>query len=235
MSYKRFLIAIGCLCGVLMVSLATYELSDIARPASVFASTMPIVIIDAGHGGFDGGAVADDGTLEKDLNLQISLKAEDIAKALGLNVIMVRTDDIGTDTNNGKTIRSHKVSDLKNRLNLMTKYENSIYVGIHLNKFAQSSVHGAQVFYAPSVATSDELASDIKDSVEKYVQTDNDRIIKAGTKDVYLLYNATKPAVIIECGFLSNNNDLANLKNDEYQSKMAFSIVCGVLNYLNSN
>jgi len=218
-----------------MVSLATFELTDVARPASVFASTMPIVIIDAGHGGFDGGAVADDGTLEKDLNLQISLKVEGIAKALGLNVIMVRTEDVGTDTSSGKTIRSRKVSDLKNRLNLMTKFENSIYVSIHLNKFAQSSVHGAQVFYAPKVETSDALANEIQESISKYVQTDNTRLIKPSTTDAYLLYNATNPAVIIECGFLSNANDLSNLKNDEYQSKIAFSIVCGVLNYFSSN
>lgn len=233
MSYKRFFIAIGCLCGVLLVSLATFELADFANPASVYASTMPIIIIDAGHGGFDGGAVADDGTLEKDLNLQISLKTEEIAKALGLNVIMVRTEDIGTDTNNGKTIRSHKVSDLKSRLNLMNKYENSIYVSIHLNKFSQSSVHGAQVFYAPKVETSDALATEIQGSIAKYVQIDNNRIIKPGTKDIFLLYNATSPAVIIECGFLSNANDLSNLKDEEYQSKISFAIVCGILNYLN--
>ncbi|MDD4698734.1 MAG: N-acetylmuramoyl-L-alanine amidase [Oscillospiraceae bacterium] len=235
MSYKRFLLAIGCLCGVLMLSLATYELAEIAKTTSVFASTMPIVIIDAGHGGFDGGAVADDGTLEKDLNLQISLKTEKIAKALGLNVIMVRTEDIGTDTNNGKTIRSRKVSDLKNRLNLMSKYQNSIYISIHLNKFSQSSVHGAQVFYASKVETSDALASEIQEAIAEYVQTDNNRLIKPSTKDAYILYNATTPAVIIECGFLSNNNDLANLKDDEYQSKIAFSIVCGVLKYLDLN
>lgn len=191
------------------------------------------MLIDSPHGGFDGGAVANDGTMEKNLNLEISNKAFEILKSLGYNVIMIRETDTAVDTNNDKTIKSHKASDLKNRLGYMKKYDDAIYVSIHMNKFPQSYVHGAQVFYSAKIDDSKMLADEIQNSISVNLQKDNKRAIKPSTNNIYILHNATIPAVIVECGFLSNQDDLTNLKSDEYQNKMAFSIIVGIMNYYN--
>ncbi len=150
----------------------------------------------------------------------------------GYDVIMTRTEDIGTEDDSAAPIRYRKVSDLKNRLNLMNSYDDAIFVSIHLNKFTASNVHGAQVFYSKNNEQSKKLGLCIQNSVKSLLQNNNDRAIKEGNKSTYLLYNAKIPAVIVECGFLSNKSELALLKNEEYQQKMAFSIFCGVAEYM---
>ena len=186
-----------------------------------------IIIIDAGHGGFDGGAVAPDGTLEKDLNLAVALELQYVAKALGLNTVMVRTTDRSTDSD-AEQSGTKKTKDLKNRLGLMSKYKNSVFVSIHMNKYSTSQPNGTQVFYAPFKG-SKELAESIQNEVAQKVQPNNKRVIKPATSDIYLLYNATRPAVIVECGFLSNPNDLKNLCSKNYRNELAFAILCGIM------
>lgn len=186
-------------------------------------------MVNPPHGGFDGGAVAADGTIEKDLNLEIALKLDAVLRALGYSTVMVRTSDVATNdpSDNGKSAKS---SDIKNRVALMKKYPDSIMVSIHMNKYSTTQPHGAQVFYAVSEG-SDVLAQCIQQSVAAHVQTDNRRVIKKTTKDIYLLYNAVVPAVITECGFLSNPQDLANLKNEDYQLKIATAVAFGIIEY----
>ena len=114
----------------------------------------------------------------------------------------------------------------------MTKYDNAIYVSIHMNKYTTDGPRGAQVFYSTNTQEeSKRLAISVQSSIIEYVQSDNNRVIKPGGKDIYLLNNATIPAIITECGFLSNNNDLTNLKDDAYQRNLAFSIAVGINNY----
>lgn len=187
------------------------------------------VVIDAGHGGFDGGAVAADGTMEKDLNLQIALRLDEMCKLLGFRTLMVRDTDCSTMD---EGITSHKKrSDLNNRLKMMQEKENCIYISIHQNKYDTAQPHGAQVFYAPKASGSDRLADALQTAVRELVQKENQRVIKAGGSNVFLLHQAVRPAVVIECGFLSNPQDLENLKQEEYQQRMAFAIAVGILNY----
>lgn len=144
---------------------------------------------------------------------------------------MTRTDDNATDNTEYSQISKRKTSDLKNRLDLMNKTENGIYVSIHLNKFTASRAKGMQVFYSTNTSNSKTLAQNIQKKTAEILQKDNNRVIKPGGKSTYLLYYAKIPAVIVECGFLSNNQELELLKSDEYQSKIAFCIYCGIKEY----
>ena len=195
-------------------------------------NTAPTVIIDAGHGGFDGGAVAHDGTVEKDINLPIALKLQATLNLLGYNTVMVRTEDVAVNDANDKGV-SAKVSDIKNRVEMMKQYPNAIFVSIHMNKYQTTQPHGAQVFYS-KIGDSEILAKSIQNSIAARVQNNNKRVVKQTTKDIYLLYHATVPSVIVECGFLSNLDDLSNFKSSEYQSKIAFSIADGIIKYYKS-
>lgn len=196
-------------------------------------STKSVIIIDAGHGGFDGGAVAGDGTIEKDINLNIALAVGELLAFGGYDVVLTRDTDTGTEDDASKPIQTRKVSDLKNRLALMSKYDNAVFVSIHLNKFNSSAAHGAQVFYSPTFSESQELGQCIQQSVKNLLQPENERKIKKATKSTYLLYNATAPAVIVECGFLSNSEELKKLKDYDYQQQMAFAVYCGINDYFN--
>ena len=225
---KRVLIASLVL---VMVTVTVSALSESPNAEYSVAVVKPtdsgVIIIDAGHGGFDGGAVAHDGTLEKDLNLEVALELERVAKALGLKTVMVRTTDKSTDSD-GEQSGSKKVKDIKNRLALMKKYENSIFISIHMNKYSTSQPNGTQVFYSPFDG-SKELAELIQKSVAEHLQPNNKRVIKPATREIYLLYNATRPAVIVECGFLSNPGDLQNLCSKNYRNELAFAILCGIM------
>lgn len=197
-----------------------------ARPAQPTHT----VVIDAGHGGFDGGAVAGDGTVEKHINLIIATKLQKMLEFNGYRVIMTRTEDEATD-NSGESIAARKKSDLKNRLLLMEDNPDSIYVSIHLNKFTTSAASGAQVFYTPNFIEAQRLGSCIQASVIRLLQPDNHRVVKQGNSSTYLLERASVPAVIVECGFLSNSAELERLKDDRYRSQMAFAILCGITDF----
>lgn len=192
------------------------------------------VIIDAGHGGPDGGTSADDGTLEKDLNLQIAKKLDEILISMGVKTVVVRNEDISIHDESAKTIRQKKVSDIKNRLALMEKTEDAIFVSIHQNHFSNSKYSGTQVFYSKNNPCSRVLADSIRLPVISYLQPDNTREIKPSGTDIYLLYHAQIPAVMVECGFLSNKPEAEKLKDEEYQRKLAFLIALGIVDYFKS-
>lgn len=190
----------------------------------------PQIILDAGHGGFDGGAVAPDGTVEKDINLNITLFVAQFLRQGGFEVILTRTNDVSTDDVETDKIITKKKSDLKNRLNLMKNHKGAVFVSIHLNKFTTSAASGSQVFYSKG-KQSEKLGECIQKSIVNQLQPENTRVNKQATSSTYLLYNATVPAVLVECGFLSNKAELKKLKTKDYQQKMAFSIYCGILEY----
>lgn len=189
------------------------------------------IIIDAGHGGEDGGAVAFDGTYEKDINLQIATKLNEFLSLLGYNTHMVRTEDLALHDDGLDTIRARKNSDLKNRLKLMDIYKQCYYVSIHQNKYDDSNIWGAQVFYSPNNSQSKELAEILQATIINNLQPENHRKIKPSGTNIFILYKAIKPAVMIECGFVSNANDLYNLKDNLYQNKLAFTISQAIVNY----
>lgn len=190
------------------------------------------VIIDAGHGGPDGGTSADDGTVEKDINLQIAHKLNKILMSMGVETVMIRTEDISIHDDTAETIRQKKVSDLKNRLDILNNTDNSIFVSIHQNHYSSSKYSGAQIFYSKNNPQSYELAESIRLPIVTYLQTDNTREIKQSGSEIYLLNNAQAPAVMVECGFLSNWSDTQNLKNEKYQQKLAFVIAIGITDYI---
>lgn len=189
------------------------------------------VILDAGHGGFDGGAVALDGTVEKDINLKIALTLKSFLKQGGFDVIMTRESDSSTDNVESDKIAVRKKSDLKNRLELMHEHPEAVFVSIHLNKFTTSAANGSQVFYSPAREESKILGEYIQSAVVRLLQPENKRVNKQATSSTYLLYNAEIPAVLVECGFLSNSAELKRLKNEEYQRKIAFCIYCGISDF----
>ncbi len=193
---------------------------------------LPTIIIDAGHGGEDGGAVAGDGTNEKDINLQIAQNLNTMFQSGGFKTVMTRTSDIAIYDEGCSTIKEKKVSDMHNRLEIFNKDENSIIISIHQNKFEQEKYNGTQLFYSPNNEKSEVLAESIRLSVTGMLQPDNTRENKKATKDIYLLYNCKQPSVIVECGFLSNNAELEKLKTEDYQQQMAFSIYCGCIEYI---
>lgn len=186
------------------------------------------VIIDAGHGGFDCGAVAPDGTEEKDINLAIALYLKECCARLGFKTLMTRTSDISTMDVNASEHK--KQSDLNNRLKLMKSKQNCIFVSIHQNEFSTPSPHGAQVFYAKTEG-SEALAVSLQKRLTAMLDPENKREISADNGNVFLLQKAVCPAVIVECGFISNPDELSKLKSEEYQRQVAFAILAGICDY----
>ena len=197
--------------------------------------TQKTVIVDAGHGGDDGGAIGIDGTVEKDINLDIALKLEKILKFYGFNVIMTRTQDVMTCDDGIDSLRKRKISDIHNRFELMRKNPDAIFISVHQNKFEDSSQHGTQVFYSGNDERSKELAEAIQTSVTLTLQRKNDRVVKKSGSGIYLLYHAKIPAVLVECGFISNSDELKKLKDESYRMKLAILIADGLLKYLSNH
>lgn len=184
------------------------------------------IVIDAGHGGEDGGAEAADGTPEKHINLSIAQPLGDLLTVLGYTVTYTRTADTMVDAV-GETLRKRKVSDMYNRLALIEQAD--LAVSIHQNKFSQTQYSGAQVFYGRGNAESAVWAESIRSSIVAQLQPHNKRPLKKGESSVFLLSHATVPLVLVECGFLSNEAEREQLKNREYQRQMAFAIAGGIL------
>ncbi len=228
---KKFLWVFLSLLLIVTASVPVINLQGNKIAAGLNINNDKLVIVDAGHGGFDGGAVAHDGTVEKDINLEISTALSELLALHGYDVIMTRTSDTGTEDDFTKPIQTRKVSDLKNRLALMNKYPGAIFVSIHLNKFTASSAKGAQVFYSKNNPDSYTLGDSIQNTIRVKLQPENTRVIKQGTKSTYLLYNAKIPAVIVECGFISNKEELEKLKDYSYKRQLAFSVFCGINDY----
>lgn len=216
------------------VFLFTILIIDKTRSVStdnILYTDTPVIIIDAGHGGEDGGAVVQENIVEKDINLAIAQKTNEILSLFGFNTYMVRETDKLIYDSDSKTQRQKKNSDLRNRLNIMNNYDNCFYISIHQNKFEDSRIWGAQTFYSPNDEHSPILAEFIQSSIVELTQPTNKRVIKKTGTNVFVIYNATKPAIMVECGFMSNSDELAKLKDDKYQKQMSFAISNGILNY----
>ncbi len=192
----------------------------------------PVIIIDPGHGGIDGGAVGASGTVEKDINLQIALKLKSKLTVLGYKVIMTRETDISIHDADASTVRQKKASDLKNRLNFTKIYPDSLLISIHQNIIDIPSVRGAQVFYSPNNESSKVLAEKLQDMLNSEMPSGKPRTISKAGSNLYLFYNAQNTAVLIECGFLSNKEEEELLCSEEYQNALAITICKGILSYL---
>ena len=191
-----------------------------------------VIIIDAGHGGEDPGAIGINGKYEKDLNLQIALVIGEELKSRGYTVVYTRTQDkmLYLPEENIKGMR--KISDLKNRCKLTEEYENGILVSIHMNSYGASKYSGLQVYYMDGNEESALLATKIQQSVKNSLQPNNKRQIKSG-KDMYILEHSNLNAVLIECGFLTNAEECEKLSQKEYQKELSFAIIYGIIEYMN--
>ena len=199
---------------------------------AVYENTVPLtIIIDAGHGGEDGGTQSSDGTLEKDINLQISIKLERLLRIMGYRTVMIRTEDKLIYTGNPDKMREKKVSDLNNRLEIAETYPDAIFISIHQNYFTESRYSGAQVFYSPNSEKSQLLAQCIQRSVVSLVQPENERKIKKSGSEIFLLDKIESPAVMVECGFMSNPSEALLLRDGEYQKKTVLAIANGITEY----
>lgn len=187
--------------------------------------SMPVankkIYIDAGHGEWDPGKVAKDGTLEKDINLSISKYLQSYLEQSGGFVLTTRIDDT--------TLSNKKREDLKERKNIANNEEVDILVSIHQNSFPKENVKGAQVFYYHNSEGSKVLAEAVQNRLKEIDKT-NDRVAKEN-KNYYILKETKMPAIIVECGFLSNEEENNNLKNEEYQKKIAWAIYLGIIDY----
>ena len=192
---------------------------------------MKTVVIDAGHGGIDGGAVSCTGVYESKLNLEVAQKLDDLMHLLGIRTIMIRDTDRSVYTE-GNTIAGKKVSDIRNRVQTVNTTPNAILVSIHQNNFTDSRYYGAQVFYNQK-SGSQVLADQIQNAFCSNITSENRRKTKKA-KGIYLMEHINCAGVLIECGFLSNPAEEAKLRDHAYQQKMCCTIACTISQYLNT-
>lgn len=190
-----------------------------------------IIILDAGHGGEDSGAIGANGRLEKDLNLEMVLEMGNYFEEKGYVVVYTRTNDrlLYTEAENIKGIR--KISDLKNRCKVAAEYPESTFISVHMNSFGNEKYSGMQVYYKANSDSSRMLADLIQQRVISEVQPTNNRKIKSGN-GMYVLDNVDNTSVLIECGFLTNYEECKKLSEKEYQKQLSFSIVCAIIEYI---
>jgi len=187
------------------------------------------VILDAGHGGEDGGASSADGLLEKDLNLALALAMRDILEANGVKVILTRDTDTLLYDRNVDFQGRKKMLDMAARLKIANNAPNAIFVSLHMNTYPHPSCQGVQVWYSENNSTSEEIAKTIHKSVQELLQPDNDRPVKRSGSSIYLLHHLACPAVLVECGFLSSPEEAALLGDENYRQQLALTLCMGIL------
>ena len=205
-------------------------------PVNTFAidNSDKVILIDPGHGGIDGGAKSKTGTIEKDINLQISLKLRDNLEEKGYKVYMTRDEDEGL-YQKGNTVREKKREDLNRRVEMKKETECDIFVSIHQNMFPQSKCYGAQVWYA-SNDNSYNLATIVQDSIKESVKDNNKRVAKPAAEAYLILRDKYEGAsILVECGFLSNPDEEAKLKSDEHQNLIVEGISNGIDKYFDGD
>lgn len=191
-------------------------------PVNTVPVSEKVIVLDAGHGATDGGAVGISGALEKDINLKIATRLKKLLEKTGAKVILTREDD--------SPIAETKREDMKKRKSIKENSSADIFVSIHMNKFPQAKYSGAQVFYAKD-DKSRILGEDIQSEMKAILNPENNRVAKATDGSIYILKESTVPSVIVECGFLSNPQEEKLLKQSEYQDKVAWAVYSGILKY----
>lgn len=194
-----------------------------------------IIAIDAGHGGMDPGKVGVDGQLEKDINLSIVFKLKEVLEAyedMKIQVVMTRDEDMGhysqSDTNK-------KMADMTARCKLIEEAQADMLVSIHQNSYHSPSVHGAQVFYYDKSEKGRTLAEIVQSSLVTNLSSDGKGRVAKANDNYYILLNVKCPAVIVECGFLSNREEARKLSEEEYQNRVAKAIAEGIIKYYQEN
>ena len=221
--------------GFFVVYYATHNV-DIYVPAdNQEVNNDVVIVLDAGHGGLDSGCISVTGKEEKDINLAIMLKVRDMCKAMGYEVETTRDTDVSIHDEGVTGTGNQKRSDMNNRLKLFNKYDNAVCVSIHQNQFTQPQYWGAQMFYSNSNPLNESFATIMQQQFVSKLQPDNKRETKPTEKEIFLTYFTDNPSLMVECGFLSNPEEAKLLESEEYQSKVAFTIFCGIDEFVNKN
>lgn len=221
-----------CLC---MISIFTYMIQKNNVDNRVIETmsvpvTNKVIIVDAGHGSEDGGAISDDGVSEASLNLQIALKLQKLLEQSGATVILTRSDENAIYDIDKKTLREKKISDIKKRVKIGNNSSADIFVSIHLNKIDESQYYGWQTFYKKGNDDGKKLATSIQNNLNQAIQKENKRV-PLKIDNVYIIKYVQIPTVIVECGFLSNEQEKQELQQDEYQNKLSWGIYNGIMDY----
>lgn len=218
--------------GILLLGTGYIRRAEESRTAYTMVQKAegPVVVIDAGHGGKDPGKVGVNDALEKDINLNIALRLKKLLEQNGVLVVMTREEDKDLASENAA---SRKNEDLRARVKLLEETSPVLMVSIHQNSYPEAEVDGAQVFYYSGSEEGKLLGTIIQEQLKAEIDDGNHRVAKAD-KDYYLLKKSCCPAVIVECGFLSNPREAGLLATEEYQEKLAFAIHLGIMEYLNT-
>lgn len=218
--------ALLCVILVIVVLLFAVGLSHIGTSVAVWQNentTAPVFIIDAGHGGEDGGTTDATGKKESEINLEIALRLRDFMTLLGARTLMIRESDTGVSTE-GTSIATRKVSDIRNRVKITEDTSNSRLISIHQNYFPEEKYRGSQVFYSYG-EDSQSWAIALQELLNTQVDPNNHRQPKLA-QNIYLLEHVHCPAILVECGFLSNREEAGQLQKASYQKKIAATIAC---------
>lgn len=210
--------------------------SHLRRRADTVQQTDPslsslTVVLDPGHGGEDCGAIGVNGVYEKDLNLSVSKSVAALLRAGGTKVVMTRTEDLLLYDKSSHYQGQKKVQDLMNRRKKAEEYSDGIFISIHMNAFSDPRYCGLQVWYSPNHPASQRLAEHIQTDSRALLLPHNHRQIKVAGENIYLLHHLTCPAVLVECGFLSNPGECNTLSSIEYQRQLALSLSTSILKY----
>ena len=219
---------------VLIVSSLIVTASLVSEVTTVVAQLTPIernhtIVIDAGHGGPDGGAISCTGVMESKFNLDISMRLNDLLQLLGYKTVMIRTEDESIYIS-GETIAAKKISDLRQRVKLANEIQGGVLVSIHQNTFSDSRYSGPQVFYGTQ-GDGEQLAKILQKSLTEVLSPGSNRMAKKAD-GIYLMQHINCTGVLIECGFLSNPEEEAKLRNDQYQQKLCCVIGISLVNFL---
>lgn len=227
MIYKRIWMVIVVVAVVSTAWLLTLLPEDQATAAQI----APTLVIDAGHGGEDGGAVAADGTLESEINLDIALRLKALADFWGIDAVMTRTEDNIDYPEDAQTLSAKKKSDQNARVSLIHDTPGAVLLSIHQNNYPASAPWGIQVFYGKQEG-SEAFASLIQQNMTSQLCPNNRRLEEAIDDTIYLMRRSECPSVLVECGFLSNPSDLANLQSESYRLKLATVMLSSYLQYI---
>lgn len=230
--------AAAAACAVLALGIFTITRKNDkgAIPVSVdYETEKPVIVLDAGHGGMDGGCSTADGVPEKGINLNILLTLRDMLEINGYEVVVTRDTDTSIHDKGIEGIANQKSSDMDNRLEIFNSNPNAICISIHQNQFTDPKYSGAQMFYSDSNSSNEELARTLQNKFVEYLQPDNSREIKLCGKELFLCYYSENPTVMVECGFLSNPEEAELLKTEEYQGKVAFTIFSAINEFVGKN
>ena len=211
--------------------IAVSALFHVVAQTTLYTSEQREIVLDAGHGGLDPGAVSADGISEKDINLDIVLILRDLLTASGFSVTLTRETDCSLHEEGCRTVAEKKTSDLKKRLSIIKEHPQAVVVSVHQNHFGESKYHGAQMFAGPKNEQSRVLAEYLQASFRQTLQPENTREVKTATSSVYIIHEAPNPIVLAECGFLSNPQESKQLADPDYRKAVALTLYQGILAY----